>query len=100
MEEGCLTFPMLMLRITRPKSIEVEYQDWTGEKRTAKFEGLTARVFLHELDHMNGILYNTRAKPLALQSGIKKLQKIHRKYFNPKIMKQANGNKKANPGRR
>jgi peptide deformylase len=94
MAEGCLTFPLLELRITRPKKINVEYQDWNGKVHTATYEGLTARVFLHELDHMNGILYTSRAKPLALQSGIKKLEKIKRKYFNPKIMKKMNGNQK------
>lgn len=86
--EGCLSFPLLMLKITRPKSINVEYQDWNGEKHTTRFDGMSARVFLHELDHMNGIVYTTRAKPLALKSGMKKVEKIYRKYFNPQMMKQ------------
>ena len=87
-EEGCLSWPMLNLRITRPKKIWVEYQTFTGEKKEAIFDGMTARCFLHELDHMNGIMYTSRVKPLALQFGLKKLEKIRRKYFNPKIMKQ------------
>jgi peptide deformylase len=88
MEEGCLTFPLLMLRVTRPKKIKVEYQDFTGVKREATFDGISARVFLHELDHMNGIVYTSRVKPLAFQFGLKKLNKIRRKYFNPKVMEQ------------
>ena len=97
MAEGCLSFPLLELRITRPKKITVEYQDWFGEKHTATFDGLTARIFLHELDHMNGIVYTSRVKPLALQSGIKKMEKIRRKYFNPNMMKKiVNGNQKTN----
>ena len=88
MEEGCLTFPLLMLRVTRPKKIKVEYQDFTGVKREAIFDGISARVFLHELDHMNGIVYTSRVKPLAFQFGLKKLEKIKRKYFNPKIIKK------------
>jgi peptide deformylase len=96
MPEGCLTFPLLELRISRPKKINVEYQDWNGKKHTATFDGITARVFLHELDHMNGILYTSRAKPLALQSGVKKLEKIKRKYFNPKTMKRLHNGKKIN----
>ena len=97
MEEGCLTFPLLMLRVTRPKKIKVEYQDFTGEKREATFDGISARVFLHELDHMNGIVYTGRVKPLAFQFALKKLNKIRRKYFNPKVMaqlakQQVNGN--------
>jgi len=70
----------LFLNITRPESIIVEYQDFTGEKKTAKFSGLSARCFLHELDHMNGIVYTERAKPLALQSGIKKRNKLYGRF--------------------
>ena len=88
MEEGCLTFPLLVLRVTRPKKIKVEYQDFTGVKRESIFDGISARVFLHELDHMNGIVYTSRVKPLAFQFGLKKLEKIKRKYFNPKIIKK------------
>ena len=76
MAEGCLSFPFLGLHITRPSEIDVEYQDFNGEKRTATFVGISARCFLHELDHMNGILYTERVKPLALQSGMKKRNKI------------------------
>jgi len=96
MEEGCLSWPLLTLRITRPKKIWVEYQDFTGVKKEAIFDGISARCFLHELDHMEGIMYTSRVKPLALQFGLKKLEKIRRKYFNPKMMKQlTNGNQKA-----
>jgi peptide deformylase len=88
MEEGCLSFPFLNLHITRPETIEVEYQDYNGEKRTKTFNGISARCFLHELDHMNGIVYTSRVKPLALQYGLKRLNKIRRKHFNPKKMNQ------------
>ena len=87
MEEGCLSFPFLNLRINRPAEVDVEYEDFTGVKHTKTFNGITARCFLHELDHMNGMLYTSRVKPLALKFGLKKLDKIRRKYFNPKKMK-------------
>ena len=80
MAEACLSFPMLSLSITRPKSVEIEYQDYLGEKHTTKFTGLTARCFLHELDHMNGIMYTERAKPLALKQGLKKVEKQRNKF--------------------
>lgn len=76
MDEGCLSFPLLTLKITRPKKITVEYQDFNGVLHTKTFEGLTARCFLHELDHMNGMVYTSRVKPLALQMGLKKMQKL------------------------
>lgn len=93
MPEGCLSFPLLQLNITRPKTITVEYQDWNGEIHTQTFTGLTARIFLHELDHMNGIVYTDKVKPLALQSGLKKLEKLKRKFYK---MKQATNGKKTN----
>ena len=68
------------LNINRPETIQVEYQDYNGDKHTAVFQGMTARVFMHELDHMNGIIFTQRAKPLALKSGIDKRNKLMRKY--------------------
>jgi peptide deformylase len=76
MLEYCLSFPLLGLRITRPKEITVSYQDFRGKNQTAKFTGISARCFLHELDHMNGIVYTDVAKPLSLQMGLKKRNKI------------------------
>ena len=79
-DEGCLSYPNLFLKITRPHEIEIEYQDFNGEKRTSKFSGLTARCILHEFDHMNGVVFTTRAKPLSLKSGLDKRNKLMRKY--------------------
>ena len=76
MEEGCLSFPLLGLMITRPAEIMVEYQDFKGEIRNIQLSGISARCFQHELDHMNGILYTDRAKSMALQSGLKKRAKF------------------------
>jgi len=76
MPEGCLSFPLLELKITRPKKITVSYQDFNGQEHTKTFEGLTARCFLHELDHMDGIVYTTKAKPLALEFGMKRMKKL------------------------
>jgi len=76
MEEGCLSFPLLSLRITRPKEIMVEYQDFNGQIRNTKFVGISARCFQHELDHMNGIVYTSKVKPLAYKMGLKKQQKV------------------------
>ena len=76
MIEGCLSFPLLGLRITRPQEIEVEYQDFTGATKTTKFAGITARCFQHELDHMNGVVYTMHVKPLAMQMAMKKRSKL------------------------
>jgi peptide deformylase len=91
MIEGCLSFPLLGLRITRPEIITVEYQDFSGQYRTAKYAGISARCFLHELDHMNGIVYTDRVKPMALKSGLDKRNKIIKKmaHYQSLLMKQA-----------
>ena len=78
--EGCLSFPNLFLNISRPKMIDIEYQDFTGEKKTARLAGLTGRVVQHEYDHMNGVVFTSRAKPMALKSGLDKRNKLMRKY--------------------
>jgi peptide deformylase len=77
--EGCLSFPFLGLRITRPESVQVEYQDFNGVKRETTLYGISARCFFHELDHMNGIVYTERVKPLALEMGLKKRNKLMKK---------------------
>jgi peptide deformylase len=77
MTEGCLSFPLLPLSITRPEEIAVTYQDFNGEWKQATFTGISARCFQHELDHMNGIVYTTRCKPLALQRAMKKRGKVN-----------------------
>ena len=91
MIEGCLSFPLLGLRITRPEIITVEYQDFSGQTRSAKYAGISARCFLHELDHMNGIVYTDRVKPLALKSGLDKRNKVIKKmaHYQSLLMKQA-----------
>lgn len=96
MIEGCLSFPLLGLRITRPETITVEYQDFKGVSHTAKYTGISARCFLHELDHMDGIVYTDRVKPLALKSGMDKRNKVLKKMAQyqallMKKVKQQNG---------
>ncbi|NBP01716.1 MAG: peptide deformylase [Proteobacteria bacterium] len=80
MEEGCLSYPFLFVHITRPESIQVEYQDHEGNVKKAIYSGITARCFQHELDHMNGVRYVSKAKPLALKTAKKKKTKLLERY--------------------
>ena len=59
-EEGCLSFPKLFLKIKRAKEAEIEALDLQGEKIKIKAEDLPARVFQHEIDHLDGILFIDR----------------------------------------
>jgi peptide deformylase len=94
MVEGCLSFPMLSLGVTRPEEIAVTYQDFNGNWQEATFHGISARIFQHELDHLNGIVYTSRAKPMALQSGMKKRGKLNHllNKMNKTIEKMEHGN--------
>lgn len=58
--EGCLSFPGIFLRIKRAKETEVEGIDIKGKKIKIKAKGLLARVFQHEIDHLDGILFFNR----------------------------------------
>jgi len=57
LEEACLSFPGLFVKVTRPKHVRARFQLANGDTRTEMYIGLAARVFQHELDHLNGILY-------------------------------------------
>ncbi len=59
-EEGCLSFPGLWLKIKRAKGIEVEALNQNGEKIKIAVEGFPARIFQHEIDHLDGILFIDR----------------------------------------
>ena len=77
--EGCLSFPGLFLKVERASSVEVEYYDYQGKKYNTTFTGLTARCFLHELDHMNGITMDKHVKPLALKMAKDKQGKLFKR---------------------
>ena len=60
MEEGCLSYPELFLKIKRPDRIVVKYEDEDKKTHKMKLQGLASRVFQHEYDHMEGIDFTQR----------------------------------------
>ena len=77
--EGCLSFPAMHLKIPRPIWCDVEFYEENGALKQIRLEGLTARCFLHELDHMNGIKFIEHAGPLAVQMARQKQEKLVKK---------------------
>lgn len=73
--EGCLSYPGLFVKIERPLAINVEFTTETGENKQLKLEGLTARCFMHELEHMNGQSFIQHVKPVALSIAKEKQKK-------------------------
>lgn len=61
-QEGCLSFPGLLLQVSRPRTIIVRYQNNKGEFLMSRLTGMEARCFQHELDHINGVTFNQRAE--------------------------------------
>ena len=62
--EGCLSFPNARGLVPRYKEIAVAYFDRHGKKQTAHVQGFQARVFQHEIDHLNGTVYVDRMKDM------------------------------------
>jgi peptide deformylase len=83
-EEGCLSFPGLHVKLDRPDWVEVEFTNEMGELKQMRLEGITARCFQHELDHMNGIRMIDHIGPVALQMARKKQEKIIKKIVRHK----------------
>tara|TARA_R110002073_G_scaffold8207_6_gene45871 strand:+ start:116 stop:703 length:588 start_codon:yes stop_codon:yes gene_type:complete len=74
--EGCLSIPDIREDVFRPDSVTFEYQDETFEKHTLTLTGLAARVFQHEYDHLEGILFTDKLSSLKKRILKKKLEKI------------------------
>ena len=79
MKEGCLSYPQLYLNVKRPQAIEGTYQNADGDEINVHFEGLAARIFHHEMDHMEGNTFLNRVKKVFLQSARRKQKKLLRK---------------------
>lgn len=60
LEEGCLSFPGIIVPVNRAENIRVRYRQPNGETVTEKYSGMTARTIQHEIDHLNGILFYSR----------------------------------------
>jgi peptide deformylase len=61
-QEGCLSIPTWYGLIERPEWVEVKAQDLQGRKIKLRVEGYLARIFMHETDHLNGVLFIDHVK--------------------------------------
>ena len=74
--EGCLSIPNINEDVYRNETIHVEYLDENFEKQEATLSGLAARIFQHEYDHIEGILFTDRISSLKKRLLKKKLENI------------------------
>jgi peptide deformylase len=78
-EEGCLSLPGFRGRVLRPSFVTVRAQNVTGEEFEMRGEGLLARAFCHEIDHLDGILFINHLSILRrdlIKRKIRKLKKV------------------------
>jgi peptide deformylase len=87
LDEMCASQTNLVVKIKRPKIIKVRYQDVYGDVHNEKFIGMTARAILHELDHLNGVVYTKRANQIHLQRAMNKKKQLDRQ--QARALKQA-----------
>ena len=78
MEEGCLSFPGIYVKVKRPTKIKARWQNSRGEFEEGEFDGYNCKCFLHEYDHLEGIVFQDRVSTLKWAMAVKKTNK--RKY--------------------
>ncbi len=77
-EEGCLSLPNQFAPVKRPGQVTVRFTDETGELREIEADGLLARCLLHEIDHLDGVLFTDHLSRLKREMLLKKLDKQRR----------------------
>ena len=103
MNEGSLTFPGMLVVVKRPTTVTVEYYNKKGELQQNEFQGLTARIFQHAFDHLQGTSIKEKVSKLKWELATKRLnnykQKLVKKYTQRKLLdikksmeEQTNGN--------
>lgn len=80
--EGCLSIPEVREDVKRLSEITIEYFDKDFNKHTETYDGLNARVILHEYDHIEGILFVDKISPLRKRMIKGKLKDISNGTFN------------------
>lgn len=75
-QEGCLSIPTLRNEVRRSGVVKVTYQTLEGETVTMEADGLLARAFQHEIDHLNGILFTDRLSAAAKLGAKRKLKRM------------------------
>ncbi len=79
--EGCLSIPGIFEELVRPEKIEVRYRDELFEWHEEIMEGIVARIFQHEYDHLQGILFIDRLSKLRKRMLKSKLNKIRKSVY-------------------
>lgn len=82
LEEGCLSYPGLLVKVRRPRRIKVRYTEPNKNVVTETFDGITARAFQHELAHLNGIVHINQASLIHKKQAFTRWKQLKRKLKN------------------
>ena len=96
LEEGCLSYPGLIVKVKRPQHARIRFTGPNGEIFTEQFTGMTARVIQHEMDHLDGILFFDRANRYHREQGFKKWKEYKKRLDS--LMKSADSLEKQEIG--
>ena len=80
MKEGCLSFPGLWIAMERAKLVAVKFQVFDGEEQAGSMTELSARIFQHESEHMDGDLFIDNVNKFKLKSAMRKRNIYLRKF--------------------
>ena len=85
--EGCLSYPGLMMNITRPPIVRVKFQNEYGVWKEEEYIGITARIFQHEYDHMEGKDFTSKVSKMKLDFAMKKYKNVKKKIIKKHAVK-------------
>ncbi|ESQ41432.1 hypothetical protein EUTSA_v10014367mg [Eutrema salsugineum] len=78
--EGCLSFPGIYADVVRPQSVKIDARDITGARFSISLSRLPARIFQHEYDHLEGVLFFDKMTDQVLDSIREELEALEKKY--------------------
>ena len=78
-EEGCLSVPGFHATVARPLHVVIRGLDRNGEERTIEAHGLLARALQHEMDHLDGILFIDRLKPVQRRLILRRIDRLRQR---------------------
>lgn len=75
LDEGCLSFPGLIVPVPRREGIRYRATNYEGNTDSGVFQGMSSRIFQHETDHLNGSIFLDRISRLKKDMALRKLKK-------------------------
>ena len=89
LEEGCLSWPGIYVKVPRSKTIRIRFQGPDGQTYTRTFKDMTAKIIQHEIEHLDGKFFFSNVSKLRLSMALKKAKKSGFDYSDKGLLKFA-----------